>query len=607
VAAFGQNPERPAEAPLKRLSLEQLSQIEITSVVKEPVTAFETPAAINVMTSADIIRSGAQTIPDILRLIPGVNVAQVDSSSWAVGIRGFQGELSKSMLVLIDGRSVYTPLFAGVYWDMQDVMLEDIDRIEVVRGPAGTIWGSNAVNGVVNIITKTAQQTRGTLVSAGAGNVEQGFLNWRVGAGTDTLSYRVYGKGFTRSPQKRPSGVNFDDWRRGQVGFRADWTPSSRDNVTFQGDVFGGEAGQALDVSFYDPPTKSTFYGNKMFNGENFMVAWQRALSNGTDFKLRSYYDRTERQEQNYHEVRHTFDVDFIHHIPLFAHDITWGAGVRISPARFNQTVPTVDFRPHDQLYSIFSGFLQDELSLIPNELSLTIGSKFEHTTFSGFNYQPSARLAWVPDRENTFWAAVSRAVRTASRVEDGFSFTSLVSTPLYLRLIGDGKFTQEQMLGYELGYRHYFSAKGFVSLSLFHNRYDDLLSIEPEAVFVEETPAPAHSILPIPLRNGVSAASSGGELASLWELRDWWRLRASYSTVFLNAKRDATSVDPATVRQLEGDTHVDCRQPPRHRRPILRDPNRAVRGVFLGRQPGDPAGTSRTGKRRSGQALVTG
>ncbi len=220
--AYGQEPPAKAGAEdtrtLKALSLEELSKIEISTVTKEPSPAFRTPAAIHVLTQEDIRRSGATNLPDLLRLVPGVEVAQIDSGKWAIGIRGFEGRLSKSVLVLIDGRSVYTPLFAGVYWEMQDTMLEDIDRIEVIRGPAGTIWGANAVNGVINIITKSAMDTRGTLVSAGGGNVEQGFLRARYGWGNDHLSYRAYGTGFTRGPQYHPDGREFDDWRRGAGG-----------------------------------------------------------------------------------------------------------------------------------------------------------------------------------------------------------------------------------------------------------------------------------------------------------------------------------------------------------------------------------------------------
>ena len=553
--SWGQESAGPV--PLKSMSLEQLSQIEVTSITKDAVPVFKTPAAISVLTSDQIQQSGARNIPDLLRLIPGVNVAQVDSNQWSIGIRGFEGTLSKSVLVLIDGRSVYTPLFAGVYWEMQDVMIEDIERIEVIRGPGGTIWGSNAVNGVINIITKSARDTHGALVSVGGGNVDQGELNWRYGGGDDRFSYRIYGKGFTMGPQLHADGKNYDDWRRGQIGFRTDARLGKRDQLTVQGDIYGGDAGQILQISSFSPPTNPAVEGDKLFNGEDVMAAWKHGLAGGSDILLRAYWDRTDRQELNYREVRNTFDFDFIHHKPFERHDVTWGLGARISPSTYYQLVPTVTFTPAQQTYNIFSAFLQDEISLVPDRLTLTLGSKFEHTTFSGFDYQPSGRLAWTPNDKQTIWAAVTRAVRTPSRIEEGFNFSFLAvpSVPLYLRLIGDGDFTPEQLLGYELGYRNYIRKNVIFSLSLFHNRYDDLLSVESAPTFAEAVPAPLHLVLPLYLRNGIAADSNGGEIAGLWDPKEWMRVRASYSLVLMDAIRRPGSDDASTVKQLEGDS----------------------------------------------------
>ena len=557
ITALAQQSAASGPEALKQLSLEELAQVQVTSVNKDPVPAFRTPAAITVLNQSDIHRSGARTLPDLLRLVPGVDVAQISSNDWAIGIRGFEGKLSKAVLVLIDGRSVYTPLFAGVYWDMQGVLIEDIDRIEVIRGPGGTIWGSNAVNGVINIITKSARETRGELVSAGGGNVDQGFLDWRYGGGTDDLSYRIYGTGFTNGPQLHADARNFDDWRRGQLGFRMDWRATPRDEVTVQGDAYAGEAGQKLQLSTFDPPTNPAVEGDKLFNGQNIMAAWRRVLKSGADLQVRAYVDRTDRQELNYQETRNTLDLDFINHIPWRRHDLTWGLGARVSPSTYTQTLPTVDFEPHQQTYNIFSAFLQDDISIITDRVSLTIGSKFEHTTFSGFNAQPSARVSWTPTSKQTVWAGVTRAIRTASRIEDNFSYSFLVqpNPPLYLQLIGDGGFTQEQSVAYELGYRHYINARGFISVALFHNRYDDLLSVENRPVTVETTPAPTHLVLPLLFRNGILANTTGGEVSTLWDFTAWLRVRGSYSLAKLDAKRALGSNDASTVKQLEGDT----------------------------------------------------
>jgi iron complex outermembrane recepter protein len=552
----------PDPAALKLLSLEELSKIEITTTSKESAPAFRTPAAIFVLTEVDIRRSGATNIPDLLRLAPGVEVAQIDSAKWAIGIRGFQGRLSKSVLVLIDGRSVYTPLFAGVYWEMQDTMIEDIDRIEVIRGPGATVWGANAVNGVINIITKSAKDTRGTRVTAGGGNVEQGFVNARHGGGNDRLSYRVYGRGFTRGPQFHPGGRNFDDWRRVQGGFRLDGSRGTRDSFSLLGNAYRTVAGTELTITGYSPPYAVIRDANGTFSGQNVVGTWRRSLSGRSDVQVRGFYDRTDRNDLNYREVRHTFDMDAIHHVRAAAHNLIWGGGVRISPSRYTQTVPTVDFQPHKQTYSIYSAFAQDTISFAQDRLNFTLGAKFEHNSFSGFEYQPSGRLAWTPNDRHTLWAAITRAVRTPARTEEGFAFTALLdpAAPAFLRLIGDAQFKPEQLVGYELGYRTFSPKAGLiVSVNGFYNRYNDILSIEPGAIAVESDPAPAHVLLPIYFRNGLTVETGGVEVASLWDARSWWRINGSYSLMRLNATRRPGSKDPGTSAQLEGSS-------PRHK-----------------------------------------
>src|SRR6266851_7404806 len=271
-----QSNQNPPEN-LKQVSLEQLGQIEVTTASKVPVKATRTPAAIYVITQEDIRRSGATSIPEALRLAPGVEVARVDSNTWSLGVRGFESTLSRSVLVLIDGRSVYTPLFAGVYWQVQDTLLEDIERIEVIRGPGGTIWGANAVNGVINIITKRAQETHGTLVSAGGGNLDQDFANFRYGAGNSKgFNYRVYGKAFTRGPEFHPDHQQFDDWRMGQIGFRTDWDAHNPDKLTLQGDIYYGDAGQRVGITSYSPPFMTNVEQNAELAGGNLLGRWER-------------------------------------------------------------------------------------------------------------------------------------------------------------------------------------------------------------------------------------------------------------------------------------------------------------------------------------------
>src|SRR5467141_3307339 len=366
-AEIDQNPP----TSLKQLSLEQLGSVEVTTASKEPEQVWRTPAAIYVITQEDIRRSGAISMPDVLRLAPGLEIARTDSDHWAVGVRGFGGQFSKSLLVLIDGRSVYTPLFAGVYWQVQDTLLEDIERIEVIRGPGGTIWGANAVNAVINIITKRAQETHGTLVSTGGGNVDQGFVNFRYGAGNSKgFNYRIYGKGFTRGPEFHSDHQQFDDWRMGQVGFRTDWDSHNRDRLTLQGDLYYGDAGQRVGIASYSPPFMTNVEQNAELSGGNLLGRWERELGSGSNIQLQTYYDRTNRKQANFAESRDTFDIDFIHHLTLPGRqDFLWGLGARLSWGNVSEVVPTVVFTPNHYTDKLYSAFIQDEIPIVGDQL----------------------------------------------------------------------------------------------------------------------------------------------------------------------------------------------------------------------------------------------
>jgi iron complex outermembrane receptor protein len=395
------------------------------------------------------------------------------------------------------------------------------------------------------------------LVSAGGGNVEQGFLNWRYGGGGDRFHYRLYGKGFTRGPQFHQDRRNFDDWRMGQAGFRFDWEKSDRDTVTVLGDTYGTLAGSKLNISSLSPPAIEAVEANGTYYGQNLSAIWQRSLASGGSWQMQAYYDRTDRQDLNYREVRHTIDATLIHRMPLERNRISWGLGVRASPSIFTRTTDAVNFIPHRQTYTIYTGFLENEFVLVPNRFSLTGGVKLLHNSFSGFEVQPSVQFAWTPTAKDTLWGAVTRAVRTPSRIEEGFEFNALLNPalPLFVRLVGDGQFSSEKLNGYELGYRRFFQRQGFFSIAAFHNRYDDLLSVESRDLFVEQPQDSRNLILPLYFRNGVRAATSGIEPSVLWELRPWWRLRSSYSLMLLDAKNKSTSIDLSTVGQLEGDS----------------------------------------------------
>jgi iron complex outermembrane receptor protein len=541
---------------LKSLSLEQLSQIEVTTPSKTPVSAFQTAAAIYVLTGDDIRRSGATSIPDALRLAPGVEVAQIDSSTWSIGIRGFGTDLTRSVLVLIDGRTVYTPLFAGTNWDAQNTNMDDIDRIEVIRGPGGTIWGPNAVNGVINIITKNSKDTQGILASAGGGNAEQGFVNFRYGGGNgDNLSYRVYGMGFTRSPEDHPAGQNFDDWREAQGGFRIDWQESSRDTFTLQGDLYDEVAGKSVSATSYTPPYSQIVNANALISGENVLGRWTRVFDDGNDLQLQVYYDRTNRQTPNYAEIRNTVDIDFLDRFRLPGRQqVSWGLGARVDPVNDRVVVSGLQFVPNSRTDYLFTAFVQDEVGLVDHRLSLTLGTKFLRTNFtSGVSLEPSARLLWTPSEKQSVWAAFTHALRTPSDSEENFYLLGYIGnengTPYFARFNPNPYFAPEQMNGWELGYRRLLGSHVFIDVTSFYNRYHDLFSEDlMGSTYLEASPAPAHYLLPADFGNGLYGYTKGAEIAPEWRPKTFWRLRGSYSYLHMNLGKTPTSEDIGTA-----------------------------------------------------------
>ncbi len=543
---------------LKQLSLEQLGDLRVTTTSKEPEEVWRTAAAIYVLTQEDIRRSGATSVPEVLRLVPGVEVARIDSSSWAVGIRGFGSGFSKSVLVLIDGRNVYTPLFAGVNWKLQNVMLEDVDRIEVIRGPGGTIWGTNAVNGVINIITKNSKDSHGTLASVGGGNIDQGTGEFRYGGGVGRhLDYRVYGMAFGRGPEFHIDGDRFDDWQLGQGGFRLDWDGQGKDRFTLQGDLYKGAVGQRQRIAFYSPPSSINVDQAQDVSGGNILGRWRHELGNESDFQLQAYYDRTYRLGSQVGETRNTFDIDFIHHFNVLPRqNIIWGLGARWSPSDVVQTVATLDFLPHHQSDDSYSVFAQDQVEIVRNKLSATIGSKFEHNIYTGWEIQPSARLLWTPSAHQSVWAAVTRAVRSPSRLDEDLQLTGLVAAapqPIFIRLAGNPEFVSETLLGYELGYRKLVTSRFYVDLSVFHNSYNSLTSFGALTFSVETSPPPPRVIATVPWANGIKGNTDGVEIAPDWKVNSSLEFKLSYSYLNMDLKNRPGTADPDTIRTDEG------------------------------------------------------
>jgi len=551
-------PQRQSD--LTELSLEELMNIEVTSVSKKTEKLSKAAAAIFVITQEDIHRSGVTSIPEALRLAPGIEVARVDAHTWAISARGFNDVFANKLLVLLDGRSIYTPLFSGVFWDQQDTLLEDIERIEVIRGPGATLWGANAVNGVINIITKRARDTQGGLLTAGGGHEERSFGGVRYGGKLgENAYYRVYAKYFNRDDSELPDGHAANDaWQAGQGGFRLDWSPAQLHTFTVQGDFYDGSIAQTFVESSLLPPFQLTVPDRFPIRGGNLLGRWSHTLSSTSEMRLQMYYDRTVRNMDIFQEDRHNFDLDFQHRFPLGGrHDIVWGLGYRLTSDDEGNTF-SASLIPASRTTHLVSAFVQDEIALLPDRLYVTLGSKFEHNDFTGFEIQPSGRLLWTPNDRHTVWAAISRAVRTPSRAEADVRLNQLVLPPGTLSpgapltvaaFFGDHSMVAETLLAYELGYRVQPYERLSFDLALFYNVYNDLLTAEPRTPFLETSPSPPHLVLPFFAGNSLHGETYGAELAANWPLTEWWRLRALYSYLHVYLHTDQGSratVSPA-------------------------------------------------------------
>jgi iron complex outermembrane receptor protein len=545
---------------LAQLSLADLLDIEVTSVSRAPEKSWSAPAAVFVITQDDIRRAGARTIPDALRLAPGVQVSQIDGGKWAVGVRGFQDRLARAVLVMIDGRSVYSPLFAGTYWEVQDTLIEDIDRIEVIRGPGGTLWGANAVNGVINIITRSAGETQGTLVTAGGGR-ETWEASVRHGTKTDDgTPFRLYAKTRTAAPQAHRNGIpDYDDFSTTRAGFRVDKAQSKASAWTLQGDIYRAEAGQRTLVSSFFEPLGRIVDTDTRLAGANVLGRWRQRIDADNDWALQAYYDRTERNEPTFSEVRNTLDLDFQRRTQLTARqELTWGLGFRWMGNSIHsvQTLALARKRRDDLL---FTAFVQDAIDLVPQRLRLTLGAKLEHNDYSGVEVQPSVRLAWTPSPRQTLWAAVSRAVRTPSQVDTDVAASAFagrlgaLAVPAYTRLQGNPDFVSEKLTAYEAGYRWRAAEQLSFDLAAFYNRYRDLLSADPGAFLIELTPGVPRLVLPFEFGNKLRARTYGGEVAVDWVVQPWWRLRASHAMLRIHAAKDADSTDITMIDSLTG------------------------------------------------------
>lgn len=492
-------------------SIEDLAALPVTSVSGRAQPVSEAPSAIYVISSDDIARAGVRSIPGALRLAPNLEVARTDAASYAITARGFNHSsgTSNKLLVMMDGRPVYTPLFSGVLWDEQNTIVEDLDRIEVISGPGGTLWGSNAVNGVINIVSRDAYETTGLLVSGGASEATRA-LSMRYGVRVgETAAFRIYGLGLRR-------GVgDASEFQTGQLGFRADWGNSS-DTFTLQGDVYRGDqakmAGQVADTKI---------------SGGNVLGRWTRRFEGNSSLQVQTYLDRTRRQISSGIKAdvdAASLDAQF-NFSPSNRQAVVLGGGARSTRDNFTAGPGTAYLSPKERGLRTYNLYAQDTIALSPT-VDFIVGLKGEHNSYTGSEFMPSARLAWRPAEAQLIWAAVSRAVRTPSRFDRDIINTGLIA--------GGPDFVSESVVAYELGYRAQPTARLWFSASTFYNAYKDLRTVE----------ASGPKVFPLVIRNGMHGNTTGLEVWGAYELADWWRVKSGVSLLHKNLKLDPGSAD---------------------------------------------------------------
>jgi iron complex outermembrane receptor protein len=551
-------PVLPSTAPspegggseLTDLSLEDLMNVQVTSVSKTKERIADAPGAVTVITQEDMQASKLNGIPEILRLSPGLFVQQGNQfTGWSISSRGFGALFSNKLLVLQDGRTLYTPLFSGVYWNTVDYPIADLDRIEVVRGPGGTLWGANAVNGVINITTKEAKDTQGYLVDSRVGTDESDLTARYGGKIDDNTFYRIYAKGRAYGDSQvsvNPIGQN-DQWQDSREGFRIDHYNGKSDTLTLEGDSFYQNASDQLVTGH---PIKN--YTSDYRNGQNVLGRWTHVVSDTSDFALQMYYDRVDLRDAYSKYEGNTFDVSFQHRFELMpGNEVLYGMGARVQTDNIGThalAVPVVS--PTSREPYVFNGFVQDTITVVPDRLKLILGTKVETNNYTGPNLQPSARVLWTPSEQTSVWAAVSRAVRTPSRIE--WDTDTHIVIP-----IGPRKFGQlvdysdhpddEKLLAYEIGARQQITRDASVDVTGFVNSYSDLIAFKSLGTFVVPSASPPTEIIQ-QYANVRGSTTYGIELAGKWKVAPNWRLEGSYSLLIANVHDSVAGVVPSAL-----------------------------------------------------------
>lgn len=545
---------------LKAFSLEDLATVDVSILGKKAQKLVDVPAAVYILTAKQISQSGATNIPDLLRLVPGLHVAQLDANKWVVSSRGFSSRITNKLLVMIDGRSVYSPLFGGVTWDQQNLMLEDIKQIEVIRGPGSSAWGANAVNGVINIISKHSRDTQGSLVSTLVGS-EKTIVSLRQGGKlSDTGSYRVYAKHREHDDSVFLDGTDATDgWNDVQLGFRMDWQLAKNEQLTFQGDLYEGDLSERLSVPSLDTPAFTRIQEDNIdISGFNVLARWTKKYAKGVSNELQMYFDHTERSQWIVEDERDIFDIDYKHSFEAVGkHALMLGAGYRYT----HDSLPTGDFfsgqvrlfTPENKSDHLFSAFIQDDITLQDDKWWLTLGTKIEQNQYTGIEFQPSMRLRWSLTDRQLLWGSVSRSVRTPSRAEtDSFVLLDVISAgppPIGLALQGSRDLDSESLTALELGYRYHLNQQFIVDVALFYQDYDKLISYDQAGLTPAPEPTPALAQLAI-IGNKMEGASYGVEVTTVWTPNAKFNLTANYSYLELDISPKNSSTDISSESQ---------------------------------------------------------
>jgi iron complex outermembrane recepter protein len=542
----------------KKLSVRDLMDIEVTSVSRSAEQLGEAAAAVTVVTGEDIRRVGATSLPEALRMVPGIHVARQSANIWAVGSRGFSNVNSEKLLVLTDTRSIYTPLFSGVFWDVQDYLLQDIDRVEVIRGPGATLWGSNAVNGVINITTKSAKNTQGLYLETSAGTEEHGAVGARFGGRIgDRAYYRVFGKYFERDDSFHTRPASPDTWETGHLGFRADVEATERDTLTIQADAYRADVGRLTPSVVVAGRPEPLGRLRVRPAGGNVLARWRHSRSDDSEVQFRFYYDRTHRNDPSFIDDLHTLDFDVQHRWAVGSrHEVTWGSNYHFMANR-NAGRGVFAVEPTYSGDHLVAGFIQDQIRFL-DSVRLTVGTKLEHNDFSGVEVQPSGRVAWELVSNQTLWGAISRAARVPTRLERDIAIdvTDPQRTPLY-RLLGNAAFDSERLLAYEAGYRWQAQRAFSIDVAAFFNRYRGLASLEMGSPFVD--PVRGKAVIPLRYQNLNAGRAAGAEVLVTYAPLTTSRFTASYSNLDMSlhaAGQDinrGTTIDGGTPRHQFG------------------------------------------------------